>query len=99
MRVEILRVAEDELLEAIEHYEVIESGLGMRLRDEVRRCLDWISGHHLLARQRSKGYRRVNLRVFPYYVAYAVRADILWVLAIAHSGRKPEYWSGRLKGV
>jgi len=38
------------------------------------------------------GYRRVNLKTFPYYIAYIVREDTLWILAIAHSHSKPEYW-------
>lgn len=38
------------------------------------------------------GYRRINLRVFPYYVPYIVRSETLWVLAIAYAGRKPLYW-------
>jgi hypothetical protein len=41
------------------------------------------------------GYRRVNLRTFPYYIAYIVHENTLWILAVAHSHRKPEYWIER----
>jgi hypothetical protein len=41
---------------------------------------------------RRGGYRRVNLRVFPYYVAYIVRDPVIWILSIAHSHSLPEYW-------
>jgi hypothetical protein len=41
------------------------------------------------------GYRRVNLRVFPYYVAYIVRDPTIWVLSIAHGHSLPEYWIDR----
>ncbi len=48
-----------------------------------------------LYRFRQAGYRRINLRVFPYYVPYAVRGETLWILAIAQSARKPLYWISR----
>ena len=99
MKLEILREAEDELIEAVEYYEVMEAGLGVRLRQEAERCLVWICEHPLLAHPRRNGYRRVNLRAFPYYAAYAIRGEIVWVLAIGHASRKPEYWSQRMKGL
>jgi hypothetical protein len=37
----------------------------------------------------------MNLRVFPYYIPYIIRGEMLWVLAVAHGSRKPEYWIGR----
>jgi hypothetical protein len=40
-------------------------------------------------------YRRVNLKVFRYYIAYHIWADTIWVLAIAHGYRRPGYWMGR----
>ena len=43
------------------------------------------------------GYRRVNLRVFPYFVAYVSSGDTIWVLAIGHVRRRPEYWIKRLR--
>ncbi|HLR06350.1 MAG TPA: hypothetical protein VK117_11080 [Pyrinomonadaceae bacterium] len=36
------------------------------------------------------GYRRINLRVFPYYIPSVVRETKLWVIAVAPSRRKPE---------
>ena len=51
--------------------------------------------HPDLPRIRPGGYRRVNLKVFPYYVAYVLHQGDVWVLAIAQGHRKPEYWIGR----
>jgi plasmid stabilization system protein ParE len=95
MRLEILDQAEAELADAIAHYEAIEPGLGVRLKQEVRLTLAWIEQNPELARLRPKGYRRVNLKVFPYYIAYAEWAGALWVLAVAHGARRPEYWVDR----
>lgn len=89
--------AQRELLDAIAYYEEARAGLGRRCKDEVDRCVLWIADHPDLYRVRSGGYRRINLRVFPYYIPYVVRGETLWVLAIAHASRKPLYWITRRK--
>jgi plasmid stabilization system protein ParE len=95
VKIVVLREAARELDDAIEYYEERESGLGRRLRDEVDRFVRWVVQHPEVPRVRAGGYRRVNLKVFPYYIAYVVRGDTLWVLAIASAYRRPEYWIGR----
>lgn len=32
---------------------------------------------------------------FPYYITYVVRESTLWILAVAHGQRKPDYWIER----
>ncbi len=44
---------------------------------------------------RPGAFRRINLRVFPYYIPYVVREQTLWVVAIAHASRRPLYWISR----
>lgn len=95
MQTRIVAEAEFELGAAIGHYEEIEPGLGLRLKDEARAAMAWIGEHPTLPRIRPQGYRRVNLKVFRYYVAYAVLNDTIWVLAIAHGHRRPEFWIAR----
>ncbi len=95
MRVVVLAEAERELNDAIGYYDEREEGLGRRLRDEVDRHIRWICEHAGIPRVRQGGYRRVNLEVFPYYIAYVVRDETVWVLAIACGYRRPEYWIGR----
>jgi plasmid stabilization system protein ParE len=99
MKLEILEEAETELNEAVAYYQEIESGLGIRLKKEVRGAIQWISHNPELPRLRPKGYRRVNLKVFAYYVAYDIWADTIWILAIAHGRRRPEYWIERKKSI
>ena len=55
----------------------------------------WIEANPELPRVRPQGYRRVNLNVFRYYIAYHIWADTIWILAIAHARRRPEYWIER----
>lgn len=94
----ILRILDDataEFADAIAHYEDIESGLGVRFRQEVRAAAAWIENNPKLPNLRPNGYRRVNLKVFPYYVADMIQSEVIWILAIAHSARRPEYWIER----
>jgi toxin ParE1/3/4 len=99
MNLEILEEAENELNEAVAYYQDIEPGLGIRLKEEVRGAILWISFNPEMPRLRPRGYRRVNLKVFGYYIAYDIWADTIWILAIAHARRRPEYWIGRRKQI
>ncbi len=95
MTVILLQEAQAEFLEAISYYEQARAGLGQRFKGEVERTMIWIAAHPEFCRLRPGGYQRMNLRVFPYYVPYIVRGTTLWVLAVAHAHRQPEYWIQR----
>ena len=92
----ILGEAEQDFAESIAYYESKEPGLGWRFRNEVAEVVKRILRHPELARLRPKGYRRVNLRAFPHYIAYVIRRDTIWIVAIAHGYRRPEFWIGRI---
>lgn len=95
MTIQFVEEARDEFLDAISHYEEVRADLGRRFKEEVDRSILWVADHPELYRLRPSGYRRVNLRIFPYYIPFAIRGETLWVLAIAHSARKPRYWISR----
>lgn len=91
-----LEEAEREFAASVAYYESRELGLGLRFRDEVEAVVDWICRFSEAPRLRKKGYRRVNLRTFPHYVAYIIRGDTIWVVAIAHGHQRPEFWINRI---
>jgi plasmid stabilization system protein ParE len=95
MIVQFLPEAKSELLHAVEYYEGQLDGLGQRFWREVDQHITWIAENPEVPQVRVGGYRRVNLRVFPYYVAYIVRDPVIWILSIAHGHSLPEYWIGR----
>jgi plasmid stabilization system protein ParE len=99
MKIEILHEAEEELNEAVSYYEEIEPGLGVRLKEEVRAVIQWIGHNPEISRLHPTGYRRVNLKVFRYYVPYLVWNNSVWILAVAHGSRRPEYWIERQKRI
>lgn len=92
MNIEILQQADDELNAAVAYYEGIEPGLGIRLKEEARAVIQWIEKNPEAPSLRAKGYRRANLKVFQHYIAYLIWADTIWIVAIAHGRRRPEYW-------
>jgi plasmid stabilization system protein ParE len=96
VRIELHPEADAEFAAQVEYYDDQQPGLGRRFYDEAIGCLDWIAEKPMLPRMR-KSYRRVNLKVFPFYVAYVVEGDLVWVLAIAHGHRRPGYWRERMK--
>ena len=98
MILEFLPEASAELYEAADHYESKQEGLGRRFRNEVLEVCGLIVQQPLLWRERVGGYRRVNCPVFPYYIAYFIRGDLVVVAAVAHGHRRPGYWKQRLSG-
>ena len=83
MRIELHPAADGEFAAQVEYYEEREPGLGQRFYREVIASLEWITMNSTVPRMR-QNYRRLNLTVFPFYVAYVVESDLIRVLAIAH---------------
>jgi plasmid stabilization system protein ParE len=99
MIIRVVPEARLELQAAADYYEKQQSGLGLRLWRDVDGHILWVSLNPEVPRLRPAGYRRVNLRVFPYYIAYIIRRDTVWILAIGHSHRRPEYWIERKRKI
>lgn len=99
MIVEFLSQAKSELIDAVVYYEDELGGLGQRLWDEIDQHIAWIAQNPEVPRLRPGGYRRVNLKIFPYYIPYVVRDPVIWILAIAHSHSRSEYWIDRPSGI
>jgi len=44
-----------------------------------------------------RGTRRYVLRRFPFSIVYRIEDDAVYVVAVAHAKRRPEYWRRRKK--
>ncbi len=97
MRIALHPEAAAEFAAQVKYYEDQQPGLGEKFYREVIGCLNWIAMNPTLPRLR-RDHRRVNLKVFPFYVAYAEEGDSVWVLAVANGYRRPGYWRKRLSG-
>lgn len=75
MRVRFVDKARVEFLDGISYYEKQQSGFGRRFKVEVEQTLLWLSENSEACRLRRGGYRRLNLRIFPYYIPYITRGS------------------------
>jgi plasmid stabilization system protein ParE len=66
--------------------------------DAVVRTIDLIVAHPEIGTPRSGSASNRQLRVtrFPYNVVYRVRENDIYVVAVAHTSRRPGYWFERL---
>lgn len=93
----ILDEAEREFNASVDYYESREPGLGIEFRSEAESIFERILRNPELPRLRRGLYRRLNFPVFPHYAAYIIRGETIWLLAIAHAHRKPEFWLSRTR--
>jgi len=84
-----------ELIEAAHFYEERQEGLGDRLLDAVEEAIAFIRMHPTIWRSDEKGRRKYRAKRFPYLIIYKIKNDSLYILAIAHTSRKPGYWKMR----
>ncbi len=89
--------AEWELSEAVGYYEQISSGLGLRLEEETRHALASILEMPERYPPKNNGTRICLLRRFPFAVYFMEFQQRIWVVAFAHTSRRPYYWRERLK--
>jgi toxin ParE1/3/4 len=68
----------------------------LRFDSEVQRAIDEIAGAPQRWARASFGTRRFLLRGFPFLLIYRERTfDIIEIVAIAHTSRRPNYWKTR----
>ena len=86
-----------ELNLAIEYYEERQTGLGWSFSQEVHSAIDRILEFPLAWPTILVPLRRCLIEGFPYGVIYFPHQTYIYVVAIAHFNRQPNYWVERLK--
>ncbi|PSB29549.1 type II toxin-antitoxin system RelE/ParE family toxin [Stenomitos frigidus] len=84
-----------ELDGAISYYEAQNAGLGLDFLSEVEQALDKIQRNPNLGVYKASGLRRYVIRRFPFLIFYAELETLIWIVAIAHGKRRPNYWKRR----
>jgi plasmid stabilization system protein ParE len=86
-----------ELIDAVRWYEQHRAGLGAELFDAIVETINLIRTHPEIGAPRATTRLSRQLRVnrFPYNVVYRVRDDDVYVVAVAHTSRRPDYWKHR----
>ncbi len=92
----LLPPAEEEMTEAALFYEQARPGLGDIFLDDIQRAIDTVRERPKLGEEVIDDFRRILARRFPFTVIYAIEADGVVVVAVAHQSRSPDYWKGRM---
>ena len=88
--------AESEFLDAIDYYEACELGLGYDFAMEVHSTIENILSFPYVWTILEEGIRRCQIRRFPYGIVYSQDAGVIFVLAVMHLHRDPDYWKDRV---
>ena len=88
--------AETEFVKAVEYYEEREEGLGHDFAVEVYSTIERILAHPKAWPVIEEDIRRSLVRRFPYGILYAEEGDEIFVVAVMHLHREPDYWKHRI---
>jgi len=89
-------LAQREYDDAIEYYEVQEEGLGEKFRAAVSAAIAILERYPDIGEEVRPGIRKMLLRRFPYKLLYSVIDDEVYIIAVAHGHREPDYWVRRV---
>jgi toxin ParE1/3/4 len=88
--------AEAEFREAAAYYERQRAGLGRELRHVVESAVGRIRATpNAFSTHGKSGLRKCFVHRFPYTIFFIELDAFIWIAAIAHHKRRPDYWKGR----
>jgi plasmid stabilization system protein ParE len=96
MRVVFSALARKELNDATHYYELEYAGLGQRFKKEVREASLRIARYPRAWSVERGEIRKCLLHKFPYKLLYAIENDHIFIVAVAHLHRTPDYWVDRI---
>ncbi len=70
-------------------------GLGLEFAIEVQAAVAFSFSHPEAGAPIADGFRRVVVRRFPYSVIYRSKGERIYIIAVAHQRRHPNYWNDR----
>ena len=87
--------AEAEFNKAIDYYEEIESGLCFDFAIEVHSAIQRSVAFPIAWPVIDGEIRRSLVRRFPFGILYSVENEGIYIIAVMHLHRMPEYWKHR----
>lgn len=95
-RVAYHRLAARELVDSALFYDQRQIGLGEAFLREVESVVDFVRTHPEAGRPGVHGTRSHPTKRFPFRIVYDIGPDRIWIVAMAHLSRRPDYWAERL---
>ncbi len=96
MEIRLLDVAQQELDEAVEYYNVESPGLGDQFLLEGLAAFERIRQFPKAWHPYTDDTRRYQMRRFPYGIVYQILESEILIVAVAHMHRRPGYWLDRI---
>jgi toxin ParE1/3/4 len=88
-------LAQQEYIDAFEYYEAQEVGLGERFRRAVWSAVRVLEQFPYVGEEVRPEIRKMLLKQFPYKLIYSSNEREIYILAVAHGRREPDYWADR----
>ncbi len=92
MKVIFNELALEELKDAIDYYNLELPGLGNIFEEEIKKSLHRILEYPTSWPTLYKDIRKYILHKFPYKILFSIEQDHIYIIAVAHQHRKPNYW-------
>ena len=86
-----------EMNDAIAYYELQFSGLGAAFKEEIKNSITRIIKYTKAWPKVDEDIRKYSLHKYPYNVYYSFEKNHVYIIAIAHQHRKPNYWIDRIE--
>jgi plasmid stabilization system protein ParE len=80
-----------DVAEALKYYFQVSDRLADEFNEEVSLIIAQAAANPLRYHLADRGFRRANLRRFPYHILYEIRSNILLVMHVRHNKRHPDY--------
>ena len=96
-RVVYHRLATAELIESARFYDRQRTGLGDSFLSAVESVQELIRTQPQMGRRGLLETLSIRTRRFPFRIVYELEPDRIWIVAVAHLSRKPDYWARRLE--
>jgi hypothetical protein len=77
--------------EALTYYREISTRLADEFYAELKGMINRAAESPLQFHVAGQGFRRANLKLFPYHVLYEIRPECLRVMLVRHNKRHPQY--------
>jgi hypothetical protein len=92
----IEEAAELELTGSVAFYEEKQLGLGLDFERATQAALKRIASSADTWPAGKYGTRHYRMERFPFLIHYLDMPDRIWIVAFAHTSRKPHYWKSRV---
>ena len=88
--------ADEEFIDGVTYYESCDPGLGLDFSRQVYATIHNALDYPAMWPKIEDEVRRCLVRRFPYGVLYSVESHGIFILAVMHLHRDPDYWKHRL---